>query len=91
MKSVMNIEDVEVVLKKLEVLKKEEDLIFDDIKKINFKLYYDNQLISDKKNYIDDNLFVMNTTHKNNINFIESKKEEYINTSLNTKNSFRRI
>ena len=84
-KIMMNTDDVEISLKKLEMYKKEEDLIIeelnDNFKEINYHYHSDNEdLIKEIQELLLNNFKKINTIHENNINKIEKHKESYIET-----------
>ena len=70
MNNIMDFDNVEVLINKMNILFKEELLLFDSFKKINLNSCYENDLLSGIKTNIEDSFFSMNNLQKENISFI---------------------
>ena len=89
--SVMDVDGVFNCLKKLECLKKEQEVIISDIKNIRFNDFYSNDFYNSFVNQISNNLDVIIGIHNKNILYVDTKKNEYINMSKISADKFRNL
>lgn len=75
----MDVDNVEILLNKLNVFLREEAISFDSFKHVDLCSCYENDLLSSIKSSIEDSFFSMNNLQKESISFIESKKNAYVN------------
>ena len=92
----MNTDDVDVSIKKLDMYKKEEDLIVEDIKNILKEMDLDYRTehrdkVSEVASELLDNFEKILVIHGNNILKIDKHKNEYIDSALETKRKFEKM
>lgn len=85
MNNVMDIDNVEIIINKMNALFRDELFAFDSFKKIDLNSCYENDLLCSIKSSIEDSFFSINNLQKDNISFIESKKGAYIDAALKSK------
>lgn len=79
MNNVMDIENVDILAKKMENLAREIIITYDDFKQLDLNNCYENESLKEKKDEIEENFFLMNNMQKETLAFIESQKEAYEN------------
>ncbi len=96
MDNIMNIEDIENRIEKINMYINEEDLSFEELKNninnIDFEYISHNQNnLKELLNELTNKMNVISRNHKNNVKIINSNINKYITTSNKVKNIFEDI